>query len=93
MDYRKTFARTLLAATLIAALGAAPSFATETVDINSASAEQLAAAINGVGLKKAQAIVAYRTKHGPFQSVEDLTQVRGIGTTTVAENRSRLSTK
>ena len=31
------------------------------------------------GEKRAQAIVAYREEHGPFQSVEDLTRVSGIG--------------
>jgi len=38
------------------------------VSINSASAEDLAHAMNGVGLKKAQAIVAYRDEYGPFKN-------------------------
>ncbi|WP_252149847.1 helix-hairpin-helix domain-containing protein, partial [Escherichia coli] len=36
------------------------------VSINNASAEELARAMNGVGLKKAQAIVSYREEYGPF---------------------------
>ncbi len=49
------------------------------VSINSASAEDLARVMNGVGLKKAQAIVSYREEYGPFKTVEDLKQVPGMG--------------
>ncbi len=47
------------------------------VSINSASAEELSKALNGVGLKKAQAIVSYREEYGPFKTVDDLKQVPG----------------
>ncbi len=50
------------------------------VSINHASAEQqLAQALNGVGLKKAQAIVSYREEYGPFKTLDDLKQVREWG--------------
>ena len=49
------------------------------VDINSASAEQIAQSLKGVGLKKAQAIVAYRQKAGRFKTVDDLLNVKGVG--------------
>ncbi|MFH4210126.1 helix-hairpin-helix domain-containing protein, partial [Acinetobacter baumannii] len=39
------------------------------VSINHASAEQRAQALNGVGLKKAQAIVSYREEYGPFKTL------------------------
>ena len=58
------------------------------VDVNTANAETIAAELNGVGLSKAKAIVEYRTKHGPFQSVDDLSLVKGIGERTVEKNRS-----
>lgn len=61
------------------------------VDINTASAEVLAEAIHGVGLKRAQAIVLYREQHGAFSSVDQLAQVRGIGAKTVEKNRDRLT--
>jgi len=64
--------------------------ATVTVDINHDGAEALAAGLDGVGAKKAQAIIDYRTTHGPFQAVDDLTQVKGIGTATVERNRDRI---
>ncbi len=42
------------------------------VSINNASAEELARAMNGVGLKKAQAIVSYREEYGPFGNDSNL---------------------
>ena len=62
----------------------------EPVDINTADAELLSTAINGVGPKRAEAIVAYRDEHGAFQSVSDLTQVKGIGLKIVEANRDNL---
>ncbi len=46
--------------------------------------------LSGVGLKKAQAIVKYRDENGPFQRVEDLAQVKGIGDSLVDKNRTRI---
>ncbi|KAA3629543.1 MAG: helix-hairpin-helix domain-containing protein [Proteobacteria bacterium] len=67
-----------------------PAFA-EPVDINTADVAVLAQAIKGVGEKKAAAIVAFRNQHGPFKSVDDLTQVPGIGRATVEANRAELT--
>ena len=60
------------------------------VSINTASAEDLARAMNGVGLKKAQAIVSYREEYGPFKTVDDLKQVPGMGSALVERNLSHL---
>ncbi len=65
-------------------------FAGESVDINSADAATLANALQGIGPAKAEAIVAYREKHGPFKSVDDLVMVQGIGEKTVEMNRESL---
>ncbi|MFP8966185.1 ComEA family DNA-binding protein [Pokkaliibacter sp. CJK22405] len=61
------------------------------VDINTATAQELAQALTGIGEKKAQAIVEWRTAHGSFSSVEELTQVKGIGQATVEQNRDNLT--
>lgn len=61
------------------------------VSINSASAEELARAMNGVGLKKAQAIVSYREEYGPFKTLDDLKQVPGMGGSLVERNLSHLT--
>ncbi|MCP5419383.1 MAG: helix-hairpin-helix domain-containing protein [Gammaproteobacteria bacterium] len=63
----------------------------QTIDINTATAEELAATLDGVGPAKAAAIVEYRKAQGPFQSVDDLAKVKGIGEKTVENNRSKLS--
>ena len=81
--------RNLLAGLLLGCSGLV--LAAEPVDINTASPEMLAEAIVGVGLTKAQAIVAHREVHGPFQSIEELVQVRGIGTKTLEKSRDNLT--
>ena len=50
----------------------------EVIDINSAPVEDLQR-LPGIGEKRAQAIVAWREEHGPFQSVDELDNVSGIG--------------
>jgi len=64
---------------LVASTYAEPSPQPGPVNINSADSEQLAA-LPGIGSSKAEAIVKYRSEHGPFQDVNSLTNVRGIGT-------------
>ena len=61
------------------------------VSINRASAELLAQALNGVGLKKAQAIVSYREEYGPFKTLDDLKQVPGLGSALVERNLAHLT--
>lgn len=62
----------------------------EQLDINSADAATIAAALEGVGMVKAEEIVAYREMFGSFASIEELLEVKGIGTATVERNRHRI---
>ena len=68
-------------------------FAAESVDIdiNTADAVTLAQGLQGVGPVKAEAIVAYREKNGPFKSVDELVAVQGIGEQTVKINRENMT--
>lgn len=75
-----------LALTPFAALAAEP------IDLNSATAAQLES-LNGIGPAKAQAIIDYRTKHGPFQKVEDLEKVDGIGSKMVEKLKPMVTVK
>ena len=76
---------------LVLALGIAnAAIASEPVDINTATVEQLAEALNGVGEAKARAIVEYREANGPFTHIDELINVRGIGMATVDKNRDVL---
>lgn len=52
------------------------------VKVNEATIEELET-LNGIGPAKAQAIMAYRDEHGPFQTVEDILEVSGIGEKTL----------
>jgi len=65
------------------------SFLVASVDINSASVDELSS-LKGVGHSKAEAIVAYR-EHNCFKNVEELSHVKGIGSKTVEKNRENLS--
>ena len=58
------------------------------VNVNTADAETISAELKGIGMTKAQAIVDYRKKHGPFKNAEELSLVKGIGERTVDMNRT-----
>ncbi|TAL73400.1 MAG: helix-hairpin-helix domain-containing protein [Rhodanobacter sp.] len=60
------------------------------VNVNRADAATLAQSLDGIGPAKADAIVAWRTANGPFKSVDDLRQVKGIGEATLERNRSAI---
>lgn len=62
-------------------------FAAEPLDINTATASQFAAVMSGVGLKKAEAIIAYREANGGFDSIEQLSSVKGIGVGLLTRNK------
>ncbi len=64
---------------------------TARVNINTASAEQIATAMTGVGESKAKAIVQYRKSNGKFKSVQDLEQVDGIGAKTIDKNKDKIT--
>lgn len=76
----------VLAETAGAAPPAAPVAA--TININTASAEEIAAALNGVGPKIAEAVVAYRTANGPFKDKAQLLEVKGIGDAILKKNEA-----
>ncbi|WP_104028851.1 ComEA family DNA-binding protein [Vibrio jasicida] len=61
-----------------------------TVNVNTASAEEIATLLNGIGEKKAEQIVEYREEHGPFKTAADLSKVKGIGEATVKKNQERI---
>ncbi len=56
----------------------------KAVNVNTASASDLAASLPGIGETKAKAIVDYRKKHGKFKSAKDLEKVTGLGEKSVS---------
>ncbi len=77
---------------LLAALLAGVSYGAfaDKININEADADALAA-LNGIGQSRAEAIVEHRKQHGPFRSLEALSDVRGISLNIVDRNRDRLT--
>ncbi len=80
----------LLKAIVFAFLFASLSAFAAPVNVNIANAEALVANLNGVGPKIAQAIIDYRTKNGPFKTVEGLMAVKGIGSKILERNRDNI---
>lgn len=60
------------------------------VNINTADAQTLADSLDGIGLAKAQAIVAQREANGPYKTVDELAQVKGISSALIERNRDAL---
>ena len=67
------------------------SLAMEPIDINTADKDTLME-LNGIGEKRAEAIIEFREQNGRFESPEDLTQIRGIGQSVLEKNREQLTT-
>lgn len=63
---------------------------TQTISINSATVNQLTL-LKGIGVKKAERIVQYRTEHGPFKTLEAITAVKGVSLRIINQNREELT--
>ncbi|MFJ4387741.1 ComEA family DNA-binding protein [Pseudomonas sp. NPDC089408] len=60
------------------------------LDLNTADALTLQKGLNGIGKAKAEAIVAYREANGPFASVDELLEIKGIGNALLERNRDKV---
>jgi competence protein ComEA len=60
------------------------------VNINQADAATIAKSLDGIGQSRAQAIVDWRTAHGPYKKADDLHHVKGIGKATIERNRDAI---
>jgi competence protein ComEA len=63
---------------------------TEKVNINTATAEEIAQ-LKNIGSTYAIRIVEYRQENGPFEKPEDILQVKGIGEKTYELNKNRIT--
>lgn len=83
------FKQSLCALALCIAM-ALPALAATPVNVNQADAQTIATSLDGIGVSKAEAIVAYRKAHGPFKNVDELGNVKGVGQKTLARNRDAI---
>ncbi|MFC4954400.1 ComEA family DNA-binding protein [Acinetobacter puyangensis] len=60
------------------------------LNINTATSDEIVAKLEGIGRKKAQAIIDYRNQHGTFKKVDDVLNVKGFGPKTLDKNRDRI---
>ena len=60
------------------------------VNINTANKHELAG-LDGIGPAKAEAIIKYRDAIGPFKTVEDVGNVKGIGDKLLAKLRDQIT--
>lgn len=65
-------------------------WAAQPVNVNTASAEEIAENLKGIGMSKAKLIVDYREANGAFLHVDELVKVKGIGIKTIDHNREMI---
>lgn len=61
------------------------------ININTATAEELDS-LPGIGNTKAEAVISYRQQNGPFQAIEDILNVPGIGPTIFEQIKEYITT-
>jgi competence protein ComEA len=79
-----------LGAALVAAMLLASTAIAGPVNVNTADARTLARELQGIGMAKAEAIVSYREKNGPFKGADDLVKVKGLGKKLIEQNKANL---
>jgi competence protein ComEA len=78
----------VLAILILLSTGIGPTTASAgPININTADAATLSRELKGIGMKRAEAIVEYRRKFGPFKSADELALVKGIGPAAIQKNR------
>jgi len=77
---------------LLAGMLVAPVFlmAAEKINLNTATLEELMT-LDRIGSKYAQRIIDYRQTYGPFEKIEDIMNVKGIGPKTFEANKDKLA--
>ena len=88
----KRLHRLIAASLLLVSAGLAFADEAPIININTADREALAQ-LNGVGEKKAEAIIVWRDKNGAFVSLDQLAEVNGIGDATIEKNREAMALK
>ena len=84
-----TAADTIAEAPVMSETGKMQAATIQPVNINKADVKTLTS-LEGIGKDRAQKIVEYREKNGPFQKPEDLMKVKGIGKKIFEKNKDSI---
>lgn len=68
-----------------------PPVVAHKIDLNTADLTELIGSVKGIGKKRAEAIIAYRTSHHGFKSLEEFAEIKGLGRNFLEANRTRLN--
>jgi len=79
----------LLVLTTLFLIGCETTTRNTIVNINTATKSELMT-LNGIAEVKAQEIIDYRSKNGPFETIEDIMKVKGIGKATFEDIKTRI---
>ena len=79
----------LLVLTTLFLIGCETTTGNTIVNINTATKSELMT-LNGIAEVKAQEIIDYRSKNGPFETIEDIMKVKGIGKATFEDIKARI---
>ena len=99
MNLLKSYMRVLISIALLlglssqavnAKVGSAPIVLESKINLNEAQAPAIANIVPGIGIKRAEAIVAYRKDHGKFVTFNDLAKVKGISERYVTQHIAEL---
>jgi competence protein ComEA len=85
---RKSFSICLLL--IMLTVSAQAVFASQKININKATAAELVV-LNGIGMKTAEKIVAYRNDHGDFKAIAEIVNVKGVGDKTFAKMADQIT--
>lgn len=83
-----SFAKEILICSDNVIVSSKSSSSASSVNINTASFEELSAKLKGIGKAKAAAIIEWRENNGKFMSLEDVDEVRGIGPAILEKNKA-----
>jgi competence protein ComEA len=64
--------------------------AADKINLNTATLEELIT-LDRIGPKYAQRIIDYRDTYGPFENIEDIMKVKGIGPKTFEANKDKIT--
>ncbi|MDY6971576.1 MAG: helix-hairpin-helix domain-containing protein [Thermodesulfobacteriota bacterium] len=87
---KRFFSVIIVISVVMALFSVSPAQEAQRINLNKASVDELMQ-LEGIGEKLAQRIVEYRESQGPFEQIEDVAKVQGIGSKVLESNKDRIA--